>query len=177
MIAAMPASTEARRSAWVACGLVIALVGLGAAATVSRQTPARIEPARRLPERIPDADFWRLVTEMSEPGGSFHSDNFTSNEPRFPDLVAALAASGSRGGAYLGVGPEQNFNYIVALRPDVAFVIDIRRQAVMQHLLYKAIVEMSADRVEFLSLLFSVRKRRAPTARATTRTSARSRSG
>jgi hypothetical protein len=32
------------------------------------------------------------------------------------------------GGVYIGVGPEQNFTYIAALRPRIAFIVDIRRQ-------------------------------------------------
>jgi len=107
-----------------------------------------------LPDRLSDDEFWRLVTTFSENGGSFHSDNFTSNEPMFAD-VAKLLADGPAGGAYLGVGPEQNFTYVAALRPQIAFIVDIRRQAVMQHLLFKAIFEMSSDRADFISLLFS----------------------
>jgi len=59
------------------------------------------------------------------------------------------------GGVYVGVGPEQNFSYIAALRPRIAFIIDIRRQAVVQHLLYKALFELSNDRADFISRLFA----------------------
>jgi hypothetical protein len=55
----------------------------------------------------------------------------------------------------MGVGPEQNFTYISALHPKMAFIIDIRRQNMMEHLLYKALFEISPGRVEFLSRLFS----------------------
>ena len=55
---------------------------------------------------------------------------------------------------YLGVGPEQNFTYIAAIRPQMAFVIDIRRQAVMQHLMFKAMFELAPDRADFISILF-----------------------
>jgi hypothetical protein len=41
------------------------------------------------------------------------------------------------GGTYLGVGPEQNFTYIAALRPKMALIIDIRREMMLQHLMYK----------------------------------------
>ena len=37
----------------------------------------------------------------------------------------------------------------------MAFVVDIRRQAVMQHLMFKAVFELSKDRADFISLLFS----------------------
>src|SRR5204863_6482994 len=59
------------------------------------------------------------------------------------------------GGAYLGVGPEQNFTYIAALKPRIVFVLDIRRGNRDLHLMYKALFELAADRAEFVSLLFS----------------------
>jgi hypothetical protein len=127
----------------VATSLILACaVALGLA-----QAPA-------LPARLDDAAFWKIVTEFSELGGGFHSDNFTSNEPGFAEAAATLA-SGRHGGAYLGVGPEQNFSYIAAIRPDIAFMVDIRRQAVMQHLLFKALFELSANRADFIARLFS----------------------
>src|SRR4051812_39621284 len=55
----------------------------------------------------------------------------------------------------MGVGPEQNFPYIVALRPQMAFIIDVRRGNLHEHLIYKSLLEMADDRAEFLSLLFS----------------------
>jgi hypothetical protein len=36
----------------------------------------------------------------------------------------------------------------------MAFIVDIRRQAVMQHLMFKAIFELSNDRADFISMLF-----------------------
>jgi hypothetical protein len=109
---------------------------------------------RQLPERLQDGEFWRLVTDLSETGGAYHSDNFTSNEPSVADVAAELAAT-PRKGAYLGVGPEQNFTYLVAVRPPLAFIVDIRWQAVVQHLLFKALFELSADRAGFLARLFA----------------------
>jgi hypothetical protein len=106
--------------------------------------------------RLSDAEFWKLVDDASERGGAFHSDNFTSNEAGYATVAAMLAKSGPHGGAYLGVGPEQNFNYIAAIRPAVAVIFDIRQQAVMQHLLFKALFELSTTRAEFISRLFSV---------------------
>lgn len=107
-------------------------------------------------DRLSDAEFWSLVSDASEPGGAFHADNFTSNEPYFANAAAALAKSGPHGGAYLGVGPEQNFHYIAAIRPAIGIIFDIRRQAVIQHLLFKALFELSADRADFIARLFSV---------------------
>jgi hypothetical protein len=56
------------------------------------------------------------------------------------------------------VGPEQNFSYIAKLRPAIAFIIDIRRENRNLHLMYKALFELSGDRADFVSRLFS-RKR------------------
>jgi hypothetical protein len=110
---------------------------------------------QQLPSTLSDEAFWKLVTDFSEPGGSFVSDNFVSNELGFHDVLTTLAEGRKPGGVYIGVGPEQNFTYIAALVPKIAFVFDIRRQNIIQHLTYKALFEMSADRAEFLSHLFS----------------------
>lgn len=104
---------------------------------------------------IPSAEFSRLVNDMSEEGGYFFSDNFTSNETSYLHVVDKLREMSVTGGAYIGVGPEQNFTYIAKLRPQIAFIIDIRRQAMLQHLLYKALFHISESRAEFLSVLLS----------------------
>jgi hypothetical protein len=129
-----------------------------AAATITPvavEKPALAAAAETFPHRLSDAQFWQLVSGFSESGGTFISDNFVSNEQAFQEVIPRLKKRSSRGGAYLGVGPDQNFSYIVALRPQVAFIVDIRRQNLMQHLLYKALFELSHDRAEFLSRLFS----------------------
>jgi hypothetical protein len=111
---------------------------------------------RALPVSLTDAEFWALVTEISEPGGYFRiTDNFTSNEREVGQLFTMLRERGVQGGVYMGVGPEQNFSYIASIRPSMAFVVDIRRQAVMQHLMFKAAFELSKDRADFISLLFA----------------------
>jgi hypothetical protein len=102
---------------------------------------------------LSDEEFWRLGTDLSEPPGAFtHSDNLVSNEPLFVHTIRRLRP---RGGFYIGVGPEQNFSYVARLRPELAFIIDIRRENLNLHLLYKALFEASADRAEFVSRLFS----------------------
>lgn len=108
-----------------------------------------------LPSKLDDSTFWRLVTEYSEPGGFFRSDNFVSNETSFQYVIPGLKQRTKPGGVYLGVGPEQNFTYIVALQPKIAFIFDIRRQNMLTHLMYKAVIEQSTDRADFLSRLFS----------------------
>ena len=92
---------------------------------------------------------------MSEPNGFFRSDNLVSNEDTFQYVIPRLTQIVKPGGVYLGVGPDQNFTYIVALQPRIAFITDIRRGNLHAHLMYKALFELSADRAEFLSRLFS----------------------
>src|SRR5262245_43778424 len=111
-----------------------------------------------LPSQLSDEAFWNMTTEFSEVGGYFRSDNFVSNETTFQWNVIKHLKKTRTGGVYLGVGPDQNFTYIVALQPKMAIIFDIRRQNAMQHLMYKALVEISADRADFLSKLFSRRR-------------------
>ena len=59
------------------------------------------------------------------------------------------------GRAYLGVGSEQNFTYIAATRPALAVIVDIRRGNFDLQLAYKALFELSTDRADFVSRLFS----------------------
>ncbi|HEY5061234.1 MAG TPA: hypothetical protein VII52_06835, partial [Gemmatimonadaceae bacterium] len=148
----------------VSAALIALLAGCGVPATVARPlgTPpassssAAARPAPALPGRLSDSAFWKLESDISEPGGYFRiEDNYTSNETEVGRLFTMLRETGVQGGVYLGVGPEQNFTYIAAIRPRMAFVIDIRRQAVMQHLMFKAMFEMAADRADFISILFS----------------------
>ncbi len=106
-----------------------------------------------LPETLSDDEFWKLSTELSEPAGAFtHSDNLVSNERLFVHTVRRLK---TKGGAYIGVGPEQNFSYIARLQPAMAFIVDIRNENRNLHLMYKALFELSTDRADFLSRLFS----------------------
>jgi hypothetical protein len=110
-----------------------------------------------LPRTISDTEFWRLVTDFSEAGGTF-PQQYMSNEDSAQFVIPALKQTARQGGVYIGVGLEQNFTYIAAIQPKIAFVIDIRRDNMIEHLVYKALFELSADRADFISLLFS-RKR------------------
>jgi hypothetical protein len=111
--------------------------------------------ASRLPDRLDAAGFWALIEELSEPGGEFQSDNLVSNEDTYQSVIPDLMRRARPGGAYIGVGPDQNFTYVVALQPRIAFITDIRRGNLVEHLMYKALVEQSIDRADFLSRLFS----------------------
>jgi hypothetical protein len=135
-------SVAASWTAALTCACLLSHAGCGA--LFSRST---------IPRAFSDEEFWRLSSELSEPAGVFaHSDNLVSNEIYFPHTIRRLR---SRGGVYVGVGPEQNFSYIARLRPALAFIVDIRRENLDLHLLYKALFELSADRADFVSRLFS----------------------
>jgi hypothetical protein len=125
------------------------------AATIAWTAPRAAAGAQAVPSKLSDAEFWKLVTDFSEPGGYFRSDNFVSNETAYQWVIPELLRTTSRGGVYLGVGPDQNFTYLVAFRPKIAFVFDIRRQNLLTHLMYKALIEDSGDRADFVSRLFA----------------------
>src|SRR5262249_540540 len=111
--------------------------------------------AESLPAQLTDEQFWKLSTELSEPDGNFRSDNLLSNELWFQYIIPELTSVAKSGRVYMGVGPEQNFTYIAALKPKMAFIVDIRRGNLDLHLMYKAIFELSKDRAAFVGLLFS----------------------
>jgi hypothetical protein len=117
-----------------------------------------LRAADTLPSQLADDVFWKLIDEFSEPGGVFQSENFLSNETGFQAVIPRLVQRTTPDGVYMGVGPEQNFTYIAALRPKIAFIIDIRHQNMLEHMMYKALFELSPNRVDFLARLFG-RKR------------------
>jgi hypothetical protein len=128
------------------------LVGAVLLVALARAAP----PARTsLPEQLGDPQFWRLSERLSESGGTFRSENLLSNERELQVVIPELQRAVPPGRVYIGVGPEQNFTYIAALRPALAFIVDIRRRNLHLHLMYKALFELSADRVEFAARLFS----------------------
>jgi hypothetical protein len=119
-----------------------------------------LRAADTLPSQLSDDAYWKLIADLSEPDGNYPFDVFTGNEPQYQNMLPQLTKSVAPGGTYLGVGPEQNYTYIAAVRPKIAFLIDIRRDMMLEHLMYKALFEISPDRAEFVGKLFS-RKRSA----------------
>ena len=116
--------------------VLVCLVGLSSTATGRAQDT--------LPAAISDRDFWSLTEQLSEPDGFFRSnsgspDNLLSNESLLSSVAASIAERVKPSGVYLGVGPEQNFTYIAAIKPRIAFIADIRRGNLQLHLLYKAL--------------------------------------
>ena len=97
--------------------------------------------------------FASTVASLSERGGYFDTDNLISNERSYLQVIPDLRRRGVRGGAYIGVGPDQNFSYISEVRPSVAYIIDVRRDNMLLHLLFKALFEISASRIDYLAHL------------------------
>ena len=106
------------------------------------------------PAPVPADTTWpALVAGLSEPGAYFDTDNLISNESSYLHVLGALDSAVVRGGAYLGVGPDQNFSYVAAIRPAVAFMVDIRRDNLLQHLWFRALFEAADSRLDYLCLM------------------------
>src|SRR5262249_38928689 len=128
--------------------------------------------ADTLPGTLSDTEFWSLIERISEPDGYFRSnsgstDNLLSNENGLSSAATALSMHPKGSGVYLGVGPEQNFTYIAAMRPRIAFITDIRRGNMLLHLMYKALFATSANRADFVALLFNRKRPAGLTTRST----------
>ena len=124
-----------RRSLLLFVVLALSLTG------VTRNGVRAVAPS--LPDKLSDRDYWSLVSEFSEPDGEFRSDNLLSNEIFLQGVIPDLIRVAKPGRVYLGVGPEQNFTYIAALKPKMAFIVDVRRGNLQLHLMYKALFELS----------------------------------
>jgi hypothetical protein len=102
----------------------------------------------------PSDAFAAQIAALSEPGGYFDTDNLISNERSYQQVFPELDRLKVHGGAYVGVGPDQNFSYIAGIRPSIAFIVDIRRDNLLLHLLFKALFDQARSRIEYLALLF-----------------------
>jgi hypothetical protein len=106
--------------------------------------------------RAPDyqaSTFASQIASLSERAGYFDTDNLISNERSYLQVLPDLRRAGFQGGAYVGVGPDQNFSYIAASRPSIAFILDVRRDNLLLHLLFKSLFQLARSRVEYLALL------------------------
>ena len=148
--------------------IVVAAIALFVGAALS-SAPAPVRAAAdTIPQRLSDQEFWKLSEEFSEPDGYFRSDNLLSNEIYLQTVIPQLVRVSKLNRVYLGVGPEQNFTYIAALRPKMVFIVDVRRGNLQLHLMYKALFELSADRADFIFRLFSRKRPDGLGARSTT---------
>ncbi len=104
--------------------------------------------------RVSNKEFPKLIQRLSEEPGYFDSENLVSNEASYLQVVGKLEKLKTGNGVYLGVGPEQNFTYIAKTRPRMAILLDIRKQNMWYHLLFKALFDISRNRAEYISYLF-----------------------
>jgi len=66
--------------------LAASLVAHGACGLVRRSN---------LPAQLTDEQFWKLLSDLSEPPGTFsHSDNVVSNEIQYADVMRTLRPRG-----------------------------------------------------------------------------------
>jgi hypothetical protein len=114
--------------------------------------------ADSLPAQLSDQEFWKLSSDFSEPDGFFRSDNLLSNEIWMQRVIPDLLSNIKTPSVYMGVGPEQNFTYITSLKPKMVFIVDVRRGNLDLQLMYKAVFELSNDRADFVSRLFSKKR-------------------
>jgi hypothetical protein len=146
----MTANPKFNRTSVFGLGLVLALL------LTTSTIPWSPDPPRAASGvQVSIEQFGRYIDEWSEPEGYFDSDNFISNETSYLHVIDQLRQRVKPGGIYLGVGPDQNLSYIVHTRPSLAIITDIRRQNMLEHLLFKALFAMSSNRMEYLLLLFS----------------------
>lgn len=151
----MPRPPARPRATLLAAFLVAALAataaGCGAPKPAERASPRATAGRDTAP--LSDSAFAATVSALSEAGGYFDTDNLVSNEASYLYALDAMADRGTRGGAYVGVGPDQSFSYMAATGPAIAYLIDIRRDNLLQHLLYRALFTSSRNRAEYLLLL------------------------
>lgn len=114
---------------------------------------AWLVPARAQPAAASPPPFAAMVERLSEPGGDFGGDNLISNEQSYLHVMPALERAKVSGGAYIGVGPDQNFSYIAQIKPEIAYIIDIRRDNLVLHLFFKALFAEAPTRADYLCLL------------------------
>src|SRR5215475_6592892 len=155
-------AVSSRRLILVTAIIVFCLVSLGRLVPSGRAAGPAPAPAK-----LSDRQFWSLSKDSSEEDGFFRSDNLLSNETSFEYIIPDLLKTAKTGRVYMGVGPEQNFTYMAALKPSMAFIIDIRHGNLDVHLMYKALFELSNDRVDFVSRLFSRKRPAGLTAQST----------
>lgn len=132
--------------------LLSRIVVLAAALSVA-QSGCLLSETGPVQSSIDDPEFSRLIHQLSEDGGYFWSNNFISNETSYLHVMSELDEMSLDDGVYLGVGPNQNFTYIAAIRPRLAFIVDIRRQNMLEHLLFKVLISRSTSREDYLSRL------------------------
>lgn len=88
---------------------------------------------------------------------NYTEDCFVTSELGYSDVIAKCipVPAETTTGAFIGVGPCQNLTYVGALRPRLALICDSRPDNLLEHLIFKMLVERAADPLDYLLLLFS----------------------
>jgi hypothetical protein len=120
----------------------------------SGQAPHRAPVTSPLERALTTQQFAQLIEKLSEDNGYFDTDNLISNEASYLHVLGKMRQMKVSGGAYIGVGPDQSFSYVAQIRPDIVFIVDIRRDNLLQHFLFKSLFLISRNRLEYLCLLF-----------------------
>jgi len=89
-----------------------------------------------------------------EPGSAYDLDCFVTSEVGHNEVLSRCRRA-EPGGAYVGVGPCQNFTYIGALRPSTAIIVDARMDNLLEHLIFKLVFERAATPAAYLATLFA----------------------
>lgn len=141
----------------VLCAAGHRAAGPGAAPQQAPSTPRNppFSLLQNAADKLTAAEFARLSEHLSEAGGYFDTDNLISNEASYLHVLGALRKLNVTGGAYIGVGPDQNFSYIAQIRPQIAYIVDIRRDNLLQHLWFKSLFAVSRNRIEYLALMLA----------------------
>jgi hypothetical protein len=124
-------------------------------AAADAQADAQVQGSLSQAQAMSDRQLGELIESLSEPTGEFPSDNFVSNEASYLDVASALRSESLRGRGYVGVGPEQNLTYVALLQPAIAYIVDIRRQNMLEHLALRSCLESADNRVQFVAALTS----------------------
>ncbi len=97
------------------------------------------------------------IARLSESPGDFPSENYVTNEASLLDVAAALRDPKLHDRGYVGVGPEQSYTYLAMLEPRVAYIVDIRRGNLLEHMMFRGCFEAGKTRAEFLTALLARR--------------------
>src|SRR5262245_25948131 len=90
----------------------IVLAGLVVIA-ITKPNWAPSEHAAAAEVQVSREQFVQYIQDWSEPEGYFDTDNFISNETSYLHVIPELQRTVRPEGVYVGVGPDQNFSYIV----------------------------------------------------------------
>jgi len=106
---------------------------------------------------LSNKEFENAMNDISEKDpGTYVTSNRVHNEGSYLQVpFTSLLKLDIQNKAYIGVATDQNYSYIAKLKPGIAFIIDIQRPVMLQHLLYKALFTMAESRVDFARLLLN----------------------